>query len=45
MRIHTIHRETGKVRVWQLHLAFFAYEGNAFDEGGGPWWNMRAPMG
>ena len=36
MRIHTIDRVTGQVRVWQVPVSFVTYEGNAFDtEGGG----------
>ena len=35
VRVHTIHRETGAVRVWSLPVAFFAFpEGNAFDTEG-----------
>ena len=35
VRVHTICRETGGVRVWQLPCAFFAHhEGNAYDTEG-----------
>ena len=34
VRIHTISRTTGKVRVWHLPTAFFANYGNAFDTEG-----------
>ena len=35
VRIHTINRESGKVRVWQLPLAFvLSQEGNAYDTDG-----------
>ena len=44
MRIHTISRESGKVRVWDLPMAFFTYpEGNACDtEGGSGEWPYGA---
>ena len=37
VRIHTINRESGKARVWQVPgPAFFAYhDGNAYDTEGG----------
>ena len=39
MRIHTIHRETGAARVWQLPMAFFThYDGNTFDTEGACQW-------
>ena len=35
VRVHTIHRETGVARVWQLPMAFFThYDGNAYDTEG-----------
>jgi len=35
VRVHTINRETGKARIWQIPFAFFAnFEGNAYDTEG-----------
>ena len=35
VRIHTISRETGKVRLWELPTAFFVHgSGNAHDTDG-----------
>ena len=36
MRIHTISRETGQLRIWPLPMAFLPYyDGHAYDTEGG----------